>query len=196
MGALDDTALHQLFVDARTRNGWVEETLPESLMRAVYDLTKWGPTSANCSPARFVFIDSAEGKAKLKPYLAPGNVDKTMSAPWTVILATDPKFYNKIPELFPHNPEAAKWFSGMPDGGAEAAFRNGTLQGAYFMLAARALGLDCGPMSGFDAAGVDRTFFSENGWKSNFLVNLGHGTDKDLFPRLPRLSFESACQVL
>ena len=196
MPVLNDHALHQLFIDARTRNGWVEETLPESLMRAVYDLTKWGPTSANCSPARFVFIGSAEGKAKLKPYLAPGNVDKTMSAPWTVIVASDPKFYDKIPELFPHNPDAAKWFSGMPDGGTEAAFRNGTLQGAYLMMAARALGLDCGPMSGFDNAGVDRVFLSESGWKSNFLVNLGHGTDKDLLPRLPRLSFESACQVL
>lgn len=196
MDALGDTALHQLFVDARTRNGWVDEAIPETLMRAVYDLTKWGPTSANCSPARFAFIGSAEGKAKLKPYLAPGNVDKTMAAPWTVIVATDPKFYDKIPELFPHNPDAAAWFSGTPDGGAEAAFRNGTLQGAYLMMAARALGLDCGPMSGFDAAGLDAAFFQENGWKSNFLVNLGYGTDKDLFPRLPRLSFESACQVL
>lgn len=196
MDALGDTALHQLFVDARTRNGWVDEAIPETLMRALYDLTKWGPTSANCSPARFAFIGSAEGKAKLKPYLAPGNVEKTMAAPWTVIVATDPKFHDKIPELFPHNPDAAAWFSGTPDGGAEAAFRNGTLQGAYLMMAARALGLDCGPMSGFDAAGLDAAFFQENGWKSNFLVNLGHGTDKDLFPRLPRLSFESACQVL
>lgn len=196
MPALPEDMLDQLFVTARTRNGWVDEDLPESLMRAVYDLTKWGPTSANCSPARFAFIGSPEAKAKLKPYLAPGNVDKTMAAPWTVIVATDPKFYDKIPELFPHNPDAATWFSGMPDGGAEAAFRNGTLQGAYLMMAARALGLDCGPMSGFDNAGVDQAFFAETGWKSNFLVNLGHGTDKDLFPRLPRLSFETACQVL
>ncbi len=196
MGALDDTALHQMFLDARTRNGWVDEVIPQTLMRAVYDLAKWGPTSANCSPARFVFIGSPEGKAKLKPCLAPGNVDKTMAAPWTVIVATDPKFYDKIPELFPHNPGAAAWFSGMPDGGAEAAFRNGTLQGAYLMMAARALGLDCGPMSGFDTARLDAAFFQETGWKSNFLVNLGHGTDKDLFPRMPRLSFESACQLL
>jgi 3-hydroxypropanoate dehydrogenase len=195
MTALPDAALNQLFVDARTRNGWVEESIPEALMRGVYDLTKWGPTSANCSPARFVFIGTPKGKERLKPFLSAGNLDKTMSAPWTVIVATDPKFYDKIPELFPHNPDAAKWFSGSPDGGLEAGFRNGTLQGAYLMMAARALGLDCGPMSGFDAAGLDKEYFSENGWKSNFLVNLGHGTDKDLFPRMPRLKFEDACLV-
>jgi 3-hydroxypropanoate dehydrogenase len=195
MTALSQDALGQLFVDARTRNGWIEEALPESLMRAVYDLTKWGPTSANCSPARFVFVGSAEGKARLKPFIGAGNLDKTMAAPWTVIIATDPKFYDKIPELFPQNPSAAMWFSGSADGGVEAGFRNGTLQGAYLMMAARALGLDCGPMSGFDAAGLDQEYFSENGWKSNFLVNLGHGTDKHLFPRLPRLAFEDACQV-
>jgi 3-hydroxypropanoate dehydrogenase len=195
MTALPKGALDQLFVDARTRNGWVEETLPESLMRAVYDLTKWGPTSANCSPARFVFIGSPQGKARLMPYIGQGNIEKTKAAPWTVIVATDPKFYDKIPELFPHNPGAATWFSASPDGGAEAGFRNGTLQGAYLMMAARALGLACGPMSGFNAAGLDQEYFSENGWKSNFLVNLGHGTNKDLFGRLPRLAFEDACQV-
>ena len=129
MTALPDAALSQLFIDARTRNGWVDETLPESLMRAVYDLTKFGPTSANCSPARFVFIGSSEGKARLSPFMSAGNRDKTMSAPWTVIVATDPKYYDKIPELFPHNPEAAKWFSESADGGVEAGFRNGTLQG-------------------------------------------------------------------
>jgi 3-hydroxypropanoate dehydrogenase len=196
MTALPQDALNQILVDARTRNGWVEEELPEALMREVYDLTKWGPTSANCSPARFVFVGSKAGKARLMPFIGAGNKDKTQSAPWTVIVATDPKYYDKIPELFPHNPGAASWFSGAPDGGEEAGFRNGTLQGAYLMIAARALGLDCGPMSGFDAAGLDQEFFGETGWKSNFLVNLGHGTDKDLFPRLPRLSFEDACAIV
>jgi nitroreductase len=194
--SLDQSALDQLFNAARTRNGWVAETLPETLMRAVYDLAKWGPTSANCSPARFVFIATPEGKARLKPHLLASNVDKTMSAPWTVIVATDPAYFDKIPELFPHNPGAREWFAQAPDGGAEGGFRNGTLQGAYLMMAARALGLDCGPMSGFDNAGVDREFLADTGWKSNFLVNLGHGTDENLFPRLPRLSFEAACQVV
>ena len=190
------SALDQIFIKARTHYGWVQETIPETLMRSVYDLTKWGPTSANCSPARFVFIGSPEGKARIKPYVAESNLEKTMTAPWIVVVATDPTYYSKIPELFPHNPDAAKWFSGSADGGVEAGFRNGTLQGAYLIMAARALGLDCGPMSGFDAPGLDQEFFSENGWKSNFLVNLGHGTDKDLFPRLPRLAFEDACKIL
>ncbi len=195
MSELPSSALDQLFVEARTRNGWVEESLPETLMRTLYDLTKWGPTSANCSPARFVFVGSPEGKARLVPFVSESNRAKTLTAPWTVIIATDPKYYDKIPELFPHNPAAATWFSGSPDGGLEAGFRNSTLQGAYLMMAARALGLDCGPMSGFDAPSLDLEYFSDNGWKSNFLVNLGHGTDKDLFPRLPRLAFEDACMV-
>jgi 3-hydroxypropanoate dehydrogenase len=196
MPALPQAALDQILAQARSYNDWAQEDVPATLMREVYELTKWGPTSANCSPARFVFIGSPQGKARLKPYLSAGNLDKTMAAPWTVIVATDPKFYDKVPELFPHKPEAAGWFSGMPDGGAEAGFRNGTLQGAYLMIAARALGLDCGPMSGFDASGVDAEFFAENGWKSNFLVNLGHGTQKDLFARLPRLDFDTACQII
>jgi 3-hydroxypropanoate dehydrogenase len=196
MTALPQGALDQLFVEARTHNGWASESLPETLMRALYDLTKWGPTSANCSPARFVFVSSLEGKARLMPFIGAGNVDKVKEAPVTVIIATDPAYFEKIPQLFPHNPSAATWFSGAPDGGVEAGFRNGTLQAGYFMMAARALGLDCGPMSGFDAKGLDEAFFSQSGWKSNFLVNIGHGTDKDLFPRLPRLAFEDACEVL
>ena len=197
---LPDASLNQLFFQARTRNGWEDKAVPETLIRAVYDLTKMGPTSANCSPARFAFVTTPEAKAKLKPFLAPGNVDKTMTAPWTVIIAMDMAFYEKMPQLFPHNLDAKNWFTGSPDATFDAAFRNGTLQGAYLMLAARSLGLDCGPMSGFDKAGVDAAFFASNPetaqWKSNFLCNLGYGTDHQLFPRSPRLSFDEACQIL
>lgn len=193
---LTDAAFAQLFTNARTQNAWSAEALPETLMRSVYDLAKWGPTSANCSPARFVFVGTPEGKARLRPHLSAGNLDKTMSAPWTVIIATDPRYYDQIPQLFPHMPSAREWFAASPDAGVEAGFRNATLQGAYLMIAARALGLDCGPMSGFDMAGLDAEFFAESGWKSNFLVNLGHGTGEGVFPRLPRLSFEEACVVV
>ena len=196
---LPDAALDQVFRDARTRNGWQDVDVPETLVRAVYDLTKMGPTSANCSPARFVFIQSDEAKERLLPHLMDGNVAKTKSAPWTVIIAHDLEFHEKIPELFPHNPGAKDWFAD-PQMRAETAFRNGTLQGAYLMLAARALGLDCGPMSGFDKMGVEKEFFrdgseSEN-WAVNFICNLGHGDETDLFPRSPRLSFESACRIV
>ena len=174
--------------------------MPETLIRAIYDLTKMGPTSANCSPARFTFIGSEEGKERLKPFLAPGNVKKTMTAPWTVIIANDMTFYDKMAQLFPHNPGAREWFTGSPEATFDAAFRNGTLQGAYLMLAARSLGLDCGPMSGFDREGVDAAFYAGEpataAWKSNFLCNIGYGDDTDLFPRSPRLAFEEACQIL
>jgi 3-hydroxypropanoate dehydrogenase len=196
---LPDATLDQLFRHARTRNGWAEKAVPELLVRAVYDLAKWGPTSANCSPARYYFVQSPAAKEKLRPCLLSGNVDKTMTAPWTVIIAWDEAFYDKVPQLFPHNPGARAWFADAADGGFDAAFRNGTLQGAYLMLAARSLGLDCGPMSGFDREAVDQAFFAGDPetarWKSNFLCNIGYGTDKDLFPRLPRLSFEEACRV-
>jgi 3-hydroxypropanoate dehydrogenase len=196
---LPDATLDQMFRSARTRNGWEAKSVPEILIRAVYDLAKWGPTSANCSPARFYFVHSQEAKEKLKPFLMSGNLAKTMGAPWTVIIAWDEAFYDKIPQLFPHNPGARAWFADAPDGGFDAAFRNGTLQAAYLMLAARSLGLDCGPMSGFDRAGVDQAFFAPDPdmarWKSNFLCNLGYGNDHELFPRLPRLSFEEACRV-
>ena len=196
---VSDSALNQLFREARTRNGWQDKAVPETLIRATYDLAKMGPTSGNCSPARFVFLSSPEAKTRLKPLLMQGNMEKTMSAPWTVIIATDMKFYDKIPQLFPHNPSAREWFTA-PEVALDGGNRNGTLQGAYLMLAARALGLDCGPMSGFDRAGVDREFFEGNpeteAWKSSFLCNLGYGSDKDLFGRLPRLAFEEACQIL
>lgn len=196
---LDDHALDQLFRTARTRDSWAPTAVPELLVRAVYDVARMGPTSANCSPARFFFIHSAEAKERLKPLLAPGNVDKTMAAPWTVIIAYDMKFYERMPELFPHNLDAKNWFTGSEEQIFDNAFRNGTLQGAYVMLAARALGLDCGPMSGFDNAAVDAAFFADDpqtqNWKSNFLCNLGFGDDSPVFPRSPRMEFEVACRV-
>ena len=192
---INDQALDIIFRDARTRNGWEERKVTRPLMQAVYDLTKWGPTSANCSPARFVFIASEEAKKRLEPHLGDGNKAKTMSAPCCVIIGHDMEFYEKLPELFPHT-DAKSWFAGNDDLIKTTAFRNGTLQGAYFMIAARALGLDCGPMSGFDNEGVDKEFFGGTSYKSNFLCNIGYGTDENLFPRSPRLDFDDACQVL
>jgi 3-hydroxypropanoate dehydrogenase len=187
-----DAALDTLFRTARTQNKWNGQGVSDDELRALYDLLKFGPTSANSSPARFVFVRSPEGKEKLKPALSAGNLDKTMAAPVTVIVAYDPAFYDKLPVLFPHA-DAKSWFTSSPALAEETAFRNGTLQGGYLIVAARALGLDCGPMSGFDKAKVDEAFFAENGWKSNFLVNLGHGDPSGLFARSPRLSFEEAC---
>ena len=196
---LSDHALDVLFREARTRNAWDKRDVPETLIRAVYDLTKMGPTSANNSPARFLWITSPEAKARLKPVLSGGNAEKTMSAPWTVVIAWDKEFYEKVPELFPHNPGARDWFSS-PEASFDNGFRNGSLQGAYLMLAARALGLDCGPMSGFDKAGLEQEFFASDpvmkNWTANFLCNIGYGTDEGVFERLPRLSFEDACQIL
>ena len=192
---INDEALDLIFREARTRNGWEERPVTETLIQAVYDLMKFGSTSANCSPARFVFVASKEGKERLKPHLLEGNVAKTMTAPVCVIIGHDLAFYEKLPELFPHT-DAKSWFVGNDELIEETAFRNGTLQGAYLMIAARALGLDCGPMSGFDKAGVDDEFFKGTTVKSNFLCNLGYGTDKDLFPRSPRLPFDDACQIV
>ncbi|MFQ5563597.1 MAG: malonic semialdehyde reductase [Parvularculaceae bacterium] len=189
---INDEALDIIFRTARTRNGWEDRPVSETLIQAVYDLMKWGPTSANCSPARFVFVTSKEGKERLKPHLIEGNIAKTMAAPCCVIIGCDMAFYERLPELFPHT-DAKSWFVGNEPLIETTAFRNGTLQGAYFMIAARALGLDCGPMSGFDNDGVDREFFSDATVKSNFLCNIGYGTDENLFPRSPRLSFNDAC---
>lgn len=188
---LDDNALDVLFRTARTKWEFTSEAVSDEDLQAIYDLMKMGPTSANCSPARLVFVRSAEAKEKLKPALSAGNIDKVMAAPVTVILAQDPLFYQHLPKLFPPA-DAKAWFSGNPDLAEETAFRNSTLQGAYLMLAARALGIDSGAMSGFDKAKVDRAFFAENGWKSNFLINLGHGVAEHPFPRLPKLAFEEA----
>jgi 3-hydroxypropanoate dehydrogenase len=190
--ALDDSALDILFRNARTKWEWDGTPVTDDDLRALYDLVKLGPTSANSSPARFVFIRTPEGKEKLKPALSAGNIDKTMAAPVTVIVAQDPIFYQHLPKLYPPA-DAKAWFSGNPDFAEETAFRNATLQGAYLIIAARALGIDCGPMSGFDKAKLDRAFFSASGWKSNFLINLGHAKPGEHpFPRLPKLDFEEA----
>jgi 3-hydroxypropanoate dehydrogenase len=191
---LDDRALDQLFREGRTQNKWQDRPVPDSLLEEVYDLLKFAPTSANSSPARFVFVRSAEGKARLKEALSPGNIEKTMTAPVTVIVAYDVEFYEKLPFLFPHA-DARSWFAGNPAFAETSAIRNGTLQGAYLILAARSVGLDAGPMSGFDNAKVDELFFAGTTWKSNFLVNLGHGDPDGLFPRSPRLSFDEACRL-
>jgi len=193
---LSDQALDQLFRTARTQNAWRDEPVSEQQLHALYELMKWGPTSANCSPARIVFVKSAEARRKLEPALSEGNRAKTMRAPVTAIIATDFRFYEKLPYLFPHA-DAKSWFEGKPALIETTAFRNATLQGGYFILAARSVGLDCGPMSGFDNAAVDAAFFAGTSVKSNFLVALGHG-DPDpavLFPRSPRLSFDEACRI-
>lgn len=190
---LDDRALDQLFREARTQNKWQDRPVPDAKLEEVYNLLKWAPTSANSSPARFVFVRTAEGKAKLKQALSPGNLEKTMTAPVTVIVAHDVEFYEKLPFLFPHA-DARSWFAGNPAFAETSAFRNGTLQGAYLMMAARSVGLDVGAMSGFDNAKVDELFFAGTTWKSNFLVNLGYGDAAGLFPRSPRLSFDEACR--
>ncbi len=193
--SLDEAALGQLFREARTHNGWQPRPVSEETLRKLYDLLKMGPTSANCLPARFLFVQSPEAKARLKPCLAPNNMEKTMAAPVTVVVAYDTEFYENLPRLFPHT-DARAWFAGNPELIQSTAFRNGTLQGAYLILAARALGLDCGPMSGFDSAKVDAAFFPDGKVKSNFLVNLGYGDSGKVRPRGPRLSFEEACRML
>ncbi|WP_455384062.1 malonic semialdehyde reductase [Acidihalobacter prosperus] len=191
-----DEALEALFVGARTHTTWLPRPVDESVLRELYDLMKWAPTSMNSSPARLVFVSSTEGKERLVPALSPGNVDKTRSAPVTVIVAHDTAFQEYMPRLFPPNPNARELFAGNDALREATAFRNGTLQGGYLILAARALGLDCGPMSGFDNAKVDAEFFPDGRWKSNFLVNLGYGDREGLFPRNPRLDFEEVCRIV
>ena len=193
--ALDDVALDRLFRHGRTHNRWKDQPVGDDTLHALYDLLKWGPTSANSSPARFLFVRSQWAKEKLRPALSAGNLEKTMAAPVTAIVAHDPGFFEQLPRLFPHA-DARSWFAGNEALANETAFRNGTLQGAYLILAARALGLDAGPMSGFDKAVVDAAFLSVRGWKSNFLVNLGHGDEAGLFPRSSRLDFAEACELL
>jgi 3-hydroxypropanoate dehydrogenase len=191
---LNDDALNQLFREARTHNAWQKREIPDALLHEVVDLMKMGPTSANMEPARIVFVKSPEAKARLKPLLMDSNREKTMAAPVTAIIGHDLEFYEKLPRLFPHA-DARSWFAGKPAFIESSAFRNGSLQGAYFILAARALGLDCGPMSGFDNAGVDREFFAGTQVKSNFLINLGFGDPAGLFPRSPRLAFEEIATI-
>jgi len=195
MTTLDPAGRNLLFNEARTHNGWTDQPVSDDTLRELFDLLKMAPTSANCSPARFVFLRSTESRQRLAPALLPGNLEKTLAAPVTVIVACDLAFHEQLPRLFPHA-DARSWFAGNEDLIRETAFRNGTLQGAYMMLAARAVGLDCGPMSGFDKAKVDETFFADTPWRSNFLCNLGHGDPSKLFPRSPRFQFEDACRVL
>jgi len=195
---IDDPALDALFRDARTANGFTDAPVTDAQLRQIYDLLKMAPTSANCQPARFVFLRSAQAKERLRPALSAGNLEKTMSAPATAIIAYDTQFHEHLPKLFPHNPAAKSWFDGDDKRAARetAAFRNGTLQGGYFILAARAVGLDCGPMSGFDNAKVDAEFFPDGRFRSNFLCNLGVGDPSKLFARSPRFGFDEVCQVL
>ena len=207
---LQDEALNQIFREARTYSAWLDKPVSDETLRQLYDLMKWGPTSANGSPARFVFLRTKEGKERLRLALAPGNVEKTMVAPVTVIIAYDLRFFEKLPKLFPHSPGMRDLFAQNPQLVEETARRNSSLQGAYLIIAARALGLDCGPMSGFDNAKVDEEFFGAGKEcegceqeffpaghvKSNFLCNLGYGDESKLFPRGPRLTFNEACTPL
>jgi 3-hydroxypropanoate dehydrogenase len=195
---LDDPSLDTLFRTARSQNGWRPEPVSDAQLHALYELMKWGPTSANQSPARIVFVRSTAAKERLKASLSPSNVDKVMTAPVVAIVAYDLAFYELIPRLFPHNPGARDWYAGPEKAAAAAtsAFRNGTLQGAYMMIAARALGLDCGPMSGFDNAAVDAAFFAGTTLKSNFLCGIGYGDPAKVYTRSPRLAFEEACSIV
>jgi 3-hydroxypropanoate dehydrogenase len=190
-------ALATLFMEARTHNGWLDKVVDDTLLHQAWDIARMGPTSANCSPLRVVFLKSAAAKARLKPMLMEGNVEKTLSAPVVAIFANDSRFFELLHQLFPHT-DARPWFDGpgKEEVARITAFRNGTLQTAYFMLAARAMGLDCGPMSGFDNAAVDREFFPDGRFQSNFLCNLGYGDPSKLFPRSPRLGFDEACRIL
>lgn len=193
---LAPSALDSLFLQARTHNGWLDKPVDNALLKQAWNLARMGPTSANCSPMRIVFVKSSEAKTRLQPALMEGNRAKTMAAPVTAIFGNDSQFYDLLPKLFPHT-DARAWFAGPGKEtlAAATAFRNGTLQAAYFMLAARALGLDCGPMSGFDNALVDREFFPGGRIKSNFICNLGYGDPTGLFPRSPRLDFDEACDI-
>ena len=207
---LNDEALDTLFRTARTYYSWLDKPVGDDKLREIYELMKWAPTAANANPTRFIFVRSQAAKERLRPCLAPGNVDKTMSAPVTVIVAYDLMFYEKLPKLFPHAPQMRDLYATNPQLVETTARRNSSLQGAYFLLAARAVGLDCGPMSGFDNAkldevffaagreceGCDQEFFPEGHVRSNFLINLGYGDASKLFPRLPRLEFAEACSLL
>lgn len=192
---LSEASLDQLFREARTFNAWLPKDVDDEQLQQIYALAKFGPTSANSSPMRVVFVKSKAAKAKLEPFLSEGNRAKTMEAPVTAIIATDHEFYEQLPKLFPHA-DARSWFVGNQPSIDTTAFRNATLQGAYLLLAARAVGLDCGPMSGFDNAGVDAAFFAGTAIKSNFLISIGYGdASRNLFPRSPRLTFDEACTI-
>ncbi len=195
MTALDDKSLDLLFRNARSHSVWQDKPVSDELLQQVYDLAKWGPTAANSCPMRVVFVKSPAAKEKFKPCLDAGNVNKVMTAPVTAILGMDMEFYEHMGKLFPHNPGARGWYAGKPEAIQNTAFRNSSLQGAYFMLAARALGLDCGPMSGFNNAKVDEAFFAGTAVKSNFICALGYGEASKLFPRAPRFDFSEVCRI-
>ncbi len=196
--SLDAAALDQIFRKARSINAWLPKPVTDDQIRAIYELMKWGPTSANSSPARILFLRTQAAKERLRPALSAQNTEKTMSAPVAAIIANDSRFYENLPKLFNHNLTAKSWFDAedKKDVAAITAMRNATLQGAYFIIAARALGLDCGPMSGFDNAVVDKTFFADGRLKSNFICNIGYADPVKIMPRNPRLTFEEACQLL
>lgn len=197
MQVIDDAMWRILFLDARTHNGWLEQAIDDDAIRRLYDLARMGPTSMNCQPVRLVFVKSREAKELLKPALASGNVKKTMDAPVTAIVAYDTEFHTKMAKLAPHSPDAGKHIGRMEqEARREMALLSATLQGGYLIIAARGLGLDCGPMSGFDAKKVDAAFFPDGKWRSIFLLNLGHGDPAKLHPRAPRLEFEEACRIV
>ena len=197
MSDLSHDALNTIFLEARTRNGWQDKPVPETLLREIYDIAKMGPTTANSQPQRIAFVTTPEGMKKLEPALGEGNRAKTMKAPAVAIFAFDMHFFELMGKVLPHNPGSRSWFDYPGNEAAlkETVLRNGSLQAAYFMIAARAKGLDCGPMSGFDQGKVNETFFPDGRWKSNFICALGYGTDENLFGRSPRLSFDEACKV-
>ena len=192
---MSNTTLELIFEKARTYHGWLDKHVEDNLLQQIYDLTKWAPTSANCCPMRVVFVKSLPAKLKLKPCLAEGNAEQTMTAPVTAIFAYDLAFYDQLPKLFPHV-DARSWYVGNDFLIHDTAFRNGSLQAAYFMLAARSLGLDCGPMSGFDHHAIDQAFFENTSLTTNFLCNLGYGDPSILHPRSPRLTFDETCKIL
>ena len=195
-GAIDAAALDQIFLAARSQNKWLEKDIPDSLLTQIVETMKMGPTSANCLPARIVFVKSAAAKERLKPFLSEGNRAKTMAAPACAIIGYDLEFYENLPKTFPHNQAAKSWFTSNEAFAQATAFRNGSLQGAYFIIAARALGLDTGPMSGYDQAGVDKEFFPGGKVKSNFLCSVGYGDPSGVMARLPRLSFDEIAKII
>ena len=195
-GILDDRALDIVFRNARTHNEWLDDPVTDDDLRAIFEAMKFGPTTANSWPARFVFLRSRESREKLAPHLSEGNREKTLRAPMCAVVAYDLEFYERLDRLFPHDPTARSWFAGKDEHVRVTALRNGSLQGAYFIVAARSLGFDCGPMSGFDNDGVDAAFFAGSGWRSNFLCNLGHGDASKLFPRNPRPGFNEVCRIV
>ena len=193
---LTNQALDVLFRSARSHSFWLDKPVSDDQLHQLYELMKWGPTSANCTPARLIFVRSQQAKERMRSCLDDGNVKKSMTAPVVAIIGMDMEFYEKLPKLFPHNLEAPSWFKGKPDKIYETAFRNSSLQGAYFILAARSLGLDCGPMSGFNAKKLDAEFFPDGKIKSNFICAIGYGDAAKLFPRGPRLDFNEACKII